>query len=88
MTTIVVHVGKLFAQARQLSIPGREAAWVAKKLYTLFKAGKLVGFSYSSSGEWEKIVVREVPQKLQIRGVPLHIADKISAEFWRQLSRS
>jgi len=85
---LTIHVYKLYRKAQQHAIPGREAAWVAHKIIGLKKAGKLVGFTRSPSGDWVKITVEETPEKLQLRGVPREVADKISAEFWRQLSRS
>jgi len=85
---LTIHISKLYREAQQHAIPGREAAWVARKIIGLKKAGKLVGFTRSPSGDWVKITVEEIPAKLQLRGVPRHIADEITSEFWRQLSRS
>ena len=85
---VTIHVGKLFGQACQFSLPGQEARWVARKLVGLFKTGKLVGFTQSPSGDWVKIKVKEIPAKLIIRGVNNNTAAEISSAFWRELSRS
>jgi len=86
MEVVVIHVGKLFTEARQLSIPGQEARWVSKRLAWLFKTGKLIGFTQSPSGDWVKINVKTTPTKLIIRGVSPEKAAEISAAFWRMLS--
>ena len=83
---LTIHVYKLYREAQQHAIPGREAAWVARKIIGLKKAGKLVGFTRSPSGDWVKITVEEIPAKLQLRGVSPEKAAEISAAFWRMLS--
>ena len=85
---VVIHIGKLYERACQFSLPGREPQWVASRLAGLFKAGKLVGYVRSPSGDWEKIIIKEVPEELQLRGVDNNKAAEISSAFWRELSRS
>ena len=85
---VTIHVSKLYNSAKQFSLPGKEAQWVAKRLADLLRAGKLVGFTQSPSGDWVKINVKEIPTKLIIRGVNNNTAAEISSAFWRELSRS
>lgn len=88
MNVVTIHIGKLYQQAQQFSLPGRESTWVAKRLISLMSKGKLVGYSRAPSGEWVKTHVGEIPTKLRLRGVTPEVEEQISKEFWKLVSES